>query len=113
MIVKCILKTTKIVEKIADKLDVGQILLSIHKYLIVVNHENKTPNQDIAIKTAKTLLNELIKIKRDDIWKDYAALRQHHIPDQHIFKWIQVILKSFNPLAANSTAFIPPSAVQV
>jgi len=57
LIVKCILKTTKIVEKIADKLDVGQILLSIHKYLIVVNHENKTPNQDIAIKTAKTLLN--------------------------------------------------------
>jgi len=44
LIVKCILKTTKIVERIADKLDVGQILLSIHKYLIVVNHENKTPN---------------------------------------------------------------------
>jgi hypothetical protein len=81
LIVKCILKTTKIIEKIADKLDVGQILLSIHKYLIIVNHENKTPNQDIAIKTAKTLLNELIKIKRDEIWKDYAALRQHHIPD--------------------------------
>jgi hypothetical protein len=81
LIVKCILKTTKIIEKIADKLDVGQILLSIHKYLIIVNHENKTPNQDIAIKTAKTLLNELIKIKRDEIWKDYAALRQHQIPD--------------------------------
>jgi hypothetical protein len=81
LIVKCILRTTKIIEKIADKLDVGQILLSIHKYLIIINHDKKTPNQDITITTAKTLLNEIIKIKRDEIWKDYADLRKNNIPD--------------------------------
>jgi hypothetical protein len=81
LIVKCILRTTKIIDKIADKLDVGQILLSIHKYLIIINNDKKTPNQDIAITTAKTLLNEIIKIKRDEIWKDYADIRKNNIPD--------------------------------
>lgn len=48
----------------------------------------------MGIRTAKTILNELIKIKREAIWEDYAAIKQHPQPDHHIIRWMQVVFKS-------------------
>jgi cytoskeleton-associated protein 5 len=42
LIIKCLLKLSKIIEKIIDKLDMDQILLSIHEYLIEIDHDNKS-----------------------------------------------------------------------
>lgn len=42
LIVKCLLKLSKIIDKIIDKLDMVDILLSIHEYLIIIDHEHKT-----------------------------------------------------------------------
>lgn len=42
LIIKCLLKLSKILEKLIDKLDMEKILLVIHEYLVVVNHDNKT-----------------------------------------------------------------------
>lgn len=42
LIIKCLLKLSKILEKLIDKLDIEKILLAIHEYLIVINHDNKT-----------------------------------------------------------------------
>ena len=88
LIVKCLMKISKIVEKLIDSVDTGKVLLSMHEYLLVINHDAKTPNDEMGIKAAKTMLNEFIKIKRDNIWQDYAVVKQHHIPDQHLYKWI-------------------------
>jgi hypothetical protein len=48
----------------------------------------------MGIRTAKTIMNELIKAKRDAIWIDYAAVKQHPQPDYHLNRWIQIVLKS-------------------
>lgn len=42
LIIKCLLKLSKILEKLIDKLDMEKILLAIHEYLVVINHDNKT-----------------------------------------------------------------------
>jgi|LauGreDrversion4_2_1035121.scaffolds.fasta_scaffold23374_7 hypothetical protein len=91
------MKITKIIEKIVNQLDIGKILVSIHEYNLSVNHENKSPTEDMGIKTVKTVINELIKIRRESIWEDYASVKMHHIADQHMYKWIQIILKSLQP----------------
>ena len=60
----------------------------MHKYLLLINHENKSPNDEMGIKTAKTIINEFVKIKKESIWESYNVVRAHHLPDQHIIKWI-------------------------
>ena len=94
LIVKCLLKASKIIEKIIDKLDIEKILLSIHEYLLVINHDSKTTNDEQGIKIVKTVLNEVVKIKRDSMWESYAVVKCHGRQDTHILKWIDAILKS-------------------
>lgn len=77
LIVKCLLKLSKIIEKLIDKLDIEKILLSMHEYLLVINHDNKTPNDENGIKVVKTVMNEIVKLKRDSIWESYSAVRYH------------------------------------
>jgi hypothetical protein len=42
----------------------------------------------------KTLVNEIVKLRSDRIWESYKAIEEHPVPDQHIKKWIQIIIKS-------------------
>ncbi len=42
LVIKCLLKLAKIIEKQSKNLDVDKVLLAIHEYLIVINHDNKT-----------------------------------------------------------------------
>ena len=42
IVVKCLLKVSKIIEKLIDKLDMEKIFLSIHEYLLVINHDNRS-----------------------------------------------------------------------
>lgn len=46
LVLKCILKLSKIIEKMIDSLEIDKIFLSMHEYLISVNHDNKSPNDD-------------------------------------------------------------------
>ena len=46
LVLKCILKLSKIIEKMIDLLEIDKIFLSMHEYLISFNHDNKSPNDD-------------------------------------------------------------------
>src|SRR3569833_4102844 len=86
LIIKCMLKLSKILEKLIDKLDMEKILLAIHEYLIVINHENKTQNDEMGIRIVKTVTNELVKLKRESIWEAYRVIQCHSQPDNHIYR---------------------------
>src|SRR6185436_7158165 len=77
LIIKCLLKLSKILEKLIDKLDMEKILLVIHEYLVVVNHDNKTQNDEMGIRIVKTVVNELVKLKRESIWEAYRVIQCH------------------------------------
>lgn len=63
LIIKCLLKLSKLLEKLIGRLDQERILVVIHEYLVSIDHENKTSNDDMGIRIVKTLVNELVKVK--------------------------------------------------
>jgi len=42
----------------------------------------------------KTLVNEVVKLKKETIWDAYKAIEVHPKADNHIKRWIQIIIKS-------------------
>jgi hypothetical protein len=92
LIVKCILKLTKVLEQMLPHLNPEVILLKSHLYLIEFAGENK-PADDMGIKMIKTILNELVKVLKEKIWDSYKAVQQHGTPDHSLQRWITVILK--------------------
>lgn len=99
--IKCLLKLSKIMDKIIEKIDLSRFLLSIHKYLCSVKIGNpqassteKANNDELGVRIVKTLVNEVVKIKREEIWICYEIVEKDSETDNHIKKWIQIILKS-------------------
>ena len=81
LIIKCLLKLSKILEKLIDRLDMEKILLSIHEYLLVINHDNRTQNDEMGVRIVKTVTNELVKLKKEQIWVAYRVIECHGQPD--------------------------------
>ncbi len=81
LIIKCQLKLTKILEKIVETLDIGLILLAMHEFLIAMNPDSKSQADENTIRTLKTIINELGKLKRDSLWESYQVVRMHPQPD--------------------------------
>jgi len=42
LIIKCLLKLSKIMDKLIEKIDLAKFLVAIHEYLSVIDHDNKT-----------------------------------------------------------------------
>lgn len=97
IIIKCLLKLSKVLEKLTDQLDVERILLVIHEYLQEIDDLNKSRNDEMGSRICKTVVNELVKLKFDQIWDDYRVVEDSPLSDHHIQRWITVILRSMEP----------------
>jgi hypothetical protein len=71
LVIKCLLKLAKIIEKQTSKLEIDKVLVSIHEYLLVINHDDKSQNDEMGIRITKTVINELVKIQGESIWRGY------------------------------------------
>lgn len=96
LIIKCLLKLSKNMDKLIEKVDLKKFMVAIHEYLVTIPLDKKTQNDDLGTRIAKTLINEIVKLKRNDIWDYYQVIEQHPSPDNHLQKWIQIILKSLS-----------------
>ena len=74
LIIKCLLKLSKILEKVINELDIERVLICIHLYLISIDHENKSNNDDMGIRIVKTLVHEMVKIKKHSILEQYRVV---------------------------------------
>lgn len=97
LVVKCILKLSKLMDQLIKKLDLAKFLLAMHEYLIVLDTVNRNQNDDLGLRIVKTLINEVVKLKREAVWEHYVVVENHPAEDKHLRKWIQVILKSLPP----------------
>ncbi len=107
IIVKCLLKVTRIMDQLIEKINIERILLSIHEYIIKKPTMEDTKSDDVGIRITKTIVNELVKVKKDNIWDYYEGVDAHLTPDNYIKKWIEIILASLNggtPVQRPSTA---------
>ena len=108
LVVKCILKLSKLMDQLIKKLDLAKFLLAMHEYLIVLDTVNRNQNDDLGLRIVKTLINEVVKLKREAVWEHYVVVENHPAEDKHLRKWIQVILKSLPPAARSE-----PQAAQL
>ena len=96
LIIKCLLKLSKILEKVINELDIERVLICIHLYLISIDHEKKSNNDDMGIRIVKTLVHEMVKIKQHSILESYKVVQRHEVEDKHLIRWIRIILNSFD-----------------
>ncbi|EAR97553.2 hypothetical protein TTHERM_00439010 (macronuclear) [Tetrahymena thermophila SB210] len=109
LIIKCILKVTKGLEDFINQIDLNELLLYFHKYICEFLVPNPTMSDDIGVKTIKTILKELCKLKGEAIWVVYNnSIKNCPQKDQFIFEWIGLVLK---PAQSSNTAGNPISIV--
>jgi cytoskeleton-associated protein 5 len=96
LIIRCLLKLTKILGNLKADLQVSRLLLAMHEYLI--EHRGTTATDEIGNKTIKTILNELVKLEGERIWESYEAVRRHNMPDECIERWIRMMNSSLGPV---------------
>lgn len=77
LVIKCLLKLAKIIEKQTSNLHIDRILLVIHEYLLAINHDEKSPNDETGYRLSKTIVNELVKIKGESILEYYKLVERH------------------------------------
>lgn len=111
LIIKCLLKLSKNMDKLIDKIDLKKFMVAIHEYLVTIT-DKKTQNDDLGTRIAKTLINEIVKLKREHIWDYYHIIEQHPQQDHHLQKWIQIILKSLQQNLGSETNASKISTIQ-
>jgi hypothetical protein len=95
ILVKCLLKITRLIDQLINKINIERILLATHEYLLAKPVSSSTVKSDeVGIRITKTIVNELVKIKKEKIWDYYGGVDAHAIPDIYIKKWIEIILMS-------------------
>lgn len=80
---------------IIDQINIERILLTIHQYLVAlpINSSESTSDEN-GIRITKTIVNELVKLKKTEIWNYYEGIESHPQEDTHIKRWIDIILKT-------------------
>ena len=83
-------------DQLVDKLDIDRVLLVTHEYLIKPPTSNSSQSDDVGIRITKTIVNELVKQKKEAIWEHYNSVKAHSTQDVYIRKWIGIILMSLS-----------------
>lgn len=78
LIIKCLLKLSKNMEKLIDKVNLSKLLVAIHEYLCSMPTEKRTQNDDLGTRIAKTLINDIVRLKPSEIWRHYESVKNHH-----------------------------------
>lgn len=98
--IKCLLKLSNIFPSLINNLDIEKMLYYIFEF--IYNFEKTNPdlatqslNDEMCLKILRTLVHEIIKIKNEDIWEYYKiAIENNNLPDKHLKRWIQLIIRS-------------------
>jgi len=82
------------------ELDVCQVLLAMHEFLLEnsLTPKPRTQYDVIGIRLLKSILNDLVKACKKDIWKYYKeSVEIHPSADRYLSRWINIILESIKP----------------
>ena len=96
IIVKCLLKVTRIMDQLIEIINIERIFLAIHEYLINKPISSSAKGDEVGIRITKTIVNEIVKIKKQSIWDFYGGVDAHTTQDIYIKKWIEIILMSMS-----------------
>eukprot|EP00742_Colponemidia_sp_Colp-10_P006163 GILJ01006597.1.p1 GENE.GILJ01006597.1~~GILJ01006597.1.p1 ORF type:complete len:2140 (-),score=355.52 GILJ01006597.1:90-6284(-) len=89
LVIKCLLKLTKVLSSFVDSIDLSKLLLAIHKY--IVQHPPELSTDEVPLRTIKTILSELVKLKGSAL---KVALPSTVDENATIVKYIDLMLKT-------------------
>ena len=100
--VKCLLKATENLEQIINTLDIKKIFNEMH--IIVYNYvqkypelRNKQATDDFILKFIRNFINNIVKIKGNDILNIYNdSIKKSNKEDKYIIYWIRSGLDNIN-----------------
>lgn len=55
----------------------------------------------MGIRIVKTLVHEMVKVKRHSILDSYKVVERHEVEDKHLHRWIKIILNTLEPDSAS------------
>lgn len=92
MIIKCLLKITKDISTLHEKIDFDILLLDIHEYLTNFPPSQFKGKSDLPFRTIKSVLNEVVRFKGPSIRTHLSLIPTHKNP--LIVNYIELMLKS-------------------
>ena len=91
LIIRCLLKLTKIMASLIHQIEAEKLLVAMHEYLV---QSKPCSPDDVGSKTLKTILAEVVKLQGAGIWQAYDEVKKHSTPDVLIEKWIKAMISS-------------------
>ncbi|EFC49596.1 predicted protein [Naegleria gruberi] len=101
LVVKCLIKLTKALAATIDRVDVDILLMDLHSFL---THNPPTffkDRNDLPLRTIKTILNELVKVKGETIRSCLGLIPTHKNP--LIISYIELMVNSAQTTVSSST----------
>lgn len=83
IIVKCLLKVTRVLDQLIDNISIERVLLAIHEYLLTKPNSHSSKSDEVGIRITKTIVNELVKLKRESIMDYYHAIESQMTQDSN------------------------------
>ncbi|KAG2440105.1 hypothetical protein HXX76_004219 [Chlamydomonas incerta] len=88
MVVKCLIKMTKQLSTIIPTINVGEVLVHLHRYMQALGAEEvrrRSSLEDKPLRMVKTMLHELCKHRGYDIYKDMENMPGvHELPEEMV-----------------------------
>ncbi|KRX07362.1 Armadillo-type fold [Pseudocohnilembus persalinus] len=88
LIVRCTIKAAKNLQQSLPEMNIQQLMLLLHDYLINFRECNM---DDSGIKVIRTIISEVIKFRQEKILEDYQIIQQHPEKDTIIIQMINTI----------------------
>ncbi|KAL0481526.1 hypothetical protein AKO1_011206 [Acrasis kona] len=111
LVVKCLLKLTKALHSTIDRLQIDIILADLHEFLTTNPPTRFKENNDLPLRTVKTILNELVKSLGLSIRSHMSLIPTHKNP--LIVSYIELMLTSQqSQSSSSSTSLVNKAAVQ-
>ncbi len=97
MIVKCLLKITKVLSATINEVNCDALLREIHLFLSTHDPHKWKDKDHLPLSAVKTLLNEIVRLKGENISKHLGMIPTGIYPPPVILAYIKLMLKSNHP----------------
>jgi len=106
--IKCLIKLTQIIDTLIKEINIEALLDNVYDFIKDIESTNpsleiRSQTDEICLRILKTIVNEIIKIKKQDIWNYYnRAIEAKGKPDKHLKRWIQLFCRSISGISMSN-----------
>ena len=110
--IKCLLKLTNVIKSVINEIEIDKIFVTVIVFIgdfvkrtntDVSTIDDISPRnqiEDMSIKVIKNLINEIVKLFNNEVWKYYKSALEHcEFNDIFLKRWLTLMLRSKNGIS--------------